>query len=296
MADDDEEHGASEMSASVNYDLRPLWRALLDIYHEVAKICDKHGLRYQAAMGTTLGAVRHGGFIPWDDDFDIMMPRPDYDRFLEVAKTELPGYLKAYLGGSTVKQQDGTSRTIWLHWCTLRDDREEVAREVGLRSNLDITQGIYIDIFPIDGMPTTRLSFFFWRVWRTFLLAGGLSFGNDTSSFPSGLWIRQHVIGRLSRLFFPNCRSREDFFWKVDAFCKRTPYNKSEFVGYAYSAIKRELRQPRVLFDESVQLKFEDIFIPVPKDYELYLSLTFGDRKRLPPEENRKPGHQTIRS
>ena len=108
--------------------------------------------------------------------------------------------------------------------------------------------------------------------------------------------MRKHVIGRLARLLFPKCRFQEGFFWKVEEFCKRITYSKCEFAGYAYSAIKRELRQPRFLFDESEQLKFEDIVIPVPKDYELYLSLTFGDWKRLPPEKNRKPGHQTLRA
>lgn len=284
------------MGESVNYDLRPLWNAILDIYKVVADICERHGIRHQAAFGTALGAVRHGGFIPWDDDFDIMMPRNDYDRFLAVAKTELPDYLKSYLGGSVVKQPNGPTKTIWLHWCTLRDDRDDVIQEVEKQSNLEISQGIYIDIFPIDGMPASRLSFFFWRIWRTFLLAGGYSFGDGTPSFPSGLWIRKHVIGRLARLFFPKCRSYGDFYWIVEAFCKKIPYRSCKFAGFSYSAIKGEMRQPRYLFDESMLMKFEDLLIPVPKDYDLYLQLTFGNWRKLPPEEKRKLGHQTLKS
>jgi lipopolysaccharide cholinephosphotransferase len=283
------------MAEAKNYNLRPLWQALLSIYQEVACICDRHSLRYQAAMGTVLGAVRHGGFIPWDDDFDIMMPRDDYDRFLKIAQTDLPDYLKTYLGGSVVKRPDGTSKTIWLHWCTLRDERETIVRDVESRSNLKITQGIYVDIFPIDGMPTSRLLFFFWRVCNAFLSAGGYSYTKASPAFMSGLWIRKHIIGRLARLVFPRCRSKEDFFWKVEAFGKRIPYSSSKFAGFVYSAIKGEMRQPRSLFDKSVSMKFEDIHIPIPQDYDQYLRLTFGDWRTLPPEEKRKPGHQTLR-
>ena len=73
--------------------LRPLWDAILEVYKVFAAICDKHSLRYCADCGTALGAVRHGGFIPWDDDMDIQMPRPDYEKFASLAPKELPkGY------------------------------------------------------------------------------------------------------------------------------------------------------------------------------------------------------------
>ena len=76
-----------------DYGLRPLWDALYEIYEEFAKICDKHGLRYYAFAGTLLGAIRHNGFIPWDDDLDVAMPRPDYEKFIQISKTELPRHL-----------------------------------------------------------------------------------------------------------------------------------------------------------------------------------------------------------
>ncbi len=126
-------------------------------------------------------------------------------------------------------------------------------------------------------------------------MAGGYSFSDNSPAFLTGLWIRKHLVGRLARLVFPRCRSQEDFFWKVEEFGKRKPYRTSEFAGYAYSAIKAEMRMPRYLFDESTNMKFEDAFIPVPKDYEQYLRLTFGDWRQLPPKEARRPGHQTLK-
>lgn len=276
------------MGESDNYDLRPLWNAILDIYKVVADICERHGIRHQAAFGTALGAVRHGGFIPWDDDFDIMMPRDDYDRFLAVAKTDLPGFLQIYTAGQP--------STYWGHWAAVREKREDVVHDVSIGTNLAITEGIYIDIFPIDGMPASKLSFFIWRIWRTMLLSGAYSFVMDAPSFPSGLWVRKHIGGLIARLFYPGCKSQEDFFWKVETFGKKIPYGASKFAGFSYSAIKGEMRQPRHLFDESVLMKFEDVLIPVPKDYERYLQLTFGDWHKLPPESKRKPGHQTLKA
>lgn len=72
--------------------MKRAWAAQLEILEDIDKVCKKHGIQYFAEWGTLLGAVRHGGFIPWDDDMDICMKRADYNRFLAVAKEELPGY------------------------------------------------------------------------------------------------------------------------------------------------------------------------------------------------------------
>ena len=101
--------------------LRPLWDAMLEVYKAFAAICDKHGLRYCADCGTALGAVRHGGFIPWDDDMDIQMPRLDYEKFASLAQQELPmGY--AWIDRFNCRDYDNgfgkvigfNSRGIWL--------------------------------------------------------------------------------------------------------------------------------------------------------------------------------------
>ena len=78
--------------------LKPVWSAILEVYDQYALVCNRFGLRHWVAYGTLLGAVRHKGFIPWDDDFDVFMPREDYERFLSIADTELPEYLKIVIG------------------------------------------------------------------------------------------------------------------------------------------------------------------------------------------------------
>ena len=75
---------------------------ILNILKEIKKICDRHNLKYYLAYGTLLGAVRHNGFIPWDDDVDIVMFRDDYEKFLEIAEIELPTYLKLKYQGKII--------------------------------------------------------------------------------------------------------------------------------------------------------------------------------------------------
>ena len=65
-------------------DMRPIWDALLHVYEEFARVCDENNLRYYLAEGSAIGALRHKGFIPWDDDLDVIMPRPDYERFRQI--------------------------------------------------------------------------------------------------------------------------------------------------------------------------------------------------------------------
>ena len=138
------------MSENLNKtNLRPLWNALLEVYKVFAAICDKHGLRYCADTGTALGAVRHGGFIPWDDDMDIQMPRPDYDKFVEIAPKELPqGY--AWLDRFNCPEYDHPFGKVIV-------TDQAVVDKIAQESGLSIGLGIFVDIFPLDGFPDTQI-------------------------------------------------------------------------------------------------------------------------------------------
>ena len=123
--------------------LRQLQMLELDLLKELLRVCDKHHLRIFADSGTLLGAVRHQGFIPWDDDIDMAMPRPDYDRLAEIASTE---FKHPYFFQNTY--------TDPLHvrgHAQLRNSETTAILET--EYNLDINQGIFIDIFPLDGVP-----------------------------------------------------------------------------------------------------------------------------------------------
>lgn len=117
-----------------------LHEEMLVIYQEIARVCDKHGLCYFVVGGTLLGAVVHKGYIPWDDDLDIAMPRDDYDRFIELAPKELSAAF--YL------HHTSTDPDYWLPFAKVRMNNTVFLEEK--RKNVKAHAGIYVDVFPFD--------------------------------------------------------------------------------------------------------------------------------------------------
>lgn len=128
-----------------DWNLRPLRDEILNIFGIFVGVCEKYGFRYFAGSGTALGAIRHGGFIPWDDDFDVMMPRNDYVKFVDVVSKELPSYLKFSRGG------DGPHAPI--HFGKIWDSRDCLMEELRTKTNLQLKEPPFIDIFVLDGVP-----------------------------------------------------------------------------------------------------------------------------------------------
>lgn len=126
-------------------DLRKLQLVELDILKEFLRICEKYHLRYYALGGTLLGAVRHEGFIPWDDDIDVGMPRPDFRRFEKIVEKELPGYLHY----CSFKKTKGYNHYV----PRITDSRVKVIDE---SAAVDAEKEAWIDIFPLDGMPGNK--------------------------------------------------------------------------------------------------------------------------------------------
>lgn len=135
-----------------SYDIRPLQLRILKVLLAIDEVCRKHQLSYYCWAGTMLGAVRHKGFIPWDDDMDIAMPRPDYDKFMAHAAEWLPKPYEAVCAETDPrypfpfgKVQDGGTTLIE-------------------RKHIDYIGGIYVDVFPIDGVPANS-----WKRRWTFM-------------------------------------------------------------------------------------------------------------------------------
>lgn len=232
-----------------DYDLRPIWRELLDIYQVYSWICDKYNFKYWVAYGTLIGAVRHHGFIPWDDDFDVIMPREDYERFQAVVQAELPdGYVwKSIYTDSSYGHTFGK---------VFKQQPDVIAR-VAEESNLDLVQGLFVDVFPFDGLPRTKFGMFVWHVIRSIL--------------------RRYASIRT-----------------VDWFISRIPYGKAEFVGDANSDWGKIVKR-REWASKLVYVPFDSIEVPVPENYDAFLRSEYGDYTQLPPESSRVPAHQSLR-
>ena len=144
--------------------LRRQQMRMLEILLEVDKICKKHNIRYWLSSGTLIGAMRHDGFIPWDDDLDIEMMRSDYLRLMKVLPAELPEWLAL--------QNDETDPNYFYFYAKVRDRRSRMLEQNGY-DRLWKEQGIYIDIFPMERHPiwmhklTEKTVGHMYKIWRT---------------------------------------------------------------------------------------------------------------------------------
>ena len=268
-----------------NYNLEPIWNELIRIYKIVADICDRHGLRYYVTDGTLIGAVRHNGFIPWDDDFDMSMPRPDYEKFIEYAKTELPPYLKFVNWKNTPE--------FHLMFGKVQDCRKEVVKDLEEKSGLKMSNGVFVDIFPIDGYPRSVLGRLYIK-YMHFIL-------NQALNFRFCKWINRSWIGMLlhpvsgviALLFTPWLRTYNDFQAVYEKLLLKFPYELSEYTGRASICLHVLNRPPlaKSAWGEGRIVKFHNTEVRIPSDSNAYLLPIYGDYMKLPPESARHPTH-----
>ena len=126
-------------------DIKEMQHIALDVLIYLDKVCSKYGLKYFIVDGTLLGAVRHKGFIPWDDDIDVGMPRPDFRRFEKIVEKELPEYLHY----CSFKKTKGYNHYV----PRITDSRVKVIDE---SASVDAEKEAWIDVFPLDGMPGNK--------------------------------------------------------------------------------------------------------------------------------------------
>lgn len=268
------------------YGLEPIQNAVLDIYKEVAKICAAHGLRHYAAYGTCLGAVRHSGFIPWDDDFDIMMPRPDYEKFFKIADSELPPHLRTITLDNT--------KEYGLTFNKVQDCRVDFLRDVECRAGQKLPQGLFVDVFPLDGVISNsfwkamrRLHSLLFYVRRKYVLGEG-----EYKSYSAKMG---GLCAICAASLFRGLLTARDFAAYQAELLRKPEYEKSRFVAWCRtecfdSYLNRAL--PKTYLGSPKMLPFEDVSIPVPEDFDKYLTLLYSDYMAFPPEEERHPKHE----
>ena len=266
--------------------LRPLWDAILKVYKVFAEICDKHGLRYCADCGTALGAVRHGGFIPWDDDMDIQMPRPDYEKFVEIAPRELPtGY--AWLDRTNCPEYDNPFGKIVV---ADKGIVERVAHETGL----SLGEGIFVDVFPLDGYPDSRLGVLYRRI-QNILIEMGLKMSEQGK----GHTLKSRLANVLGHLVCPRKYRIASHLEQCDIYVKRAkkiPFGSTSMcvsIGTAHYSDDKPF--PLKFFGTPHKIPFENTTMPVQEDVKGYLTYIFGDFMKLPPEDKRVGTHGNVR-
>lgn len=256
--------------------LRELQLKELDILLYFSQFCKENNLRFYLAGGTLLGAVRHKGFIPWDDDVDVHMPRPDYDRLPELWKKKAD-VQKYFLGVTT------EDRNYRHHAYTIIDkDTTFVERR---NINDDIAQGVKIDVIPLDGAPKGRLAQkkqLFWAVLFAIYNVQRMPESQGNALMRAGIRTALFLVKS------PKMRYR---IWKIaENNMKKESFETAHYVKELVASFRTmHCLYPRDHFTETQLLEFEGYLMPAHFYYEMYLKNVYGDYMQLPPEEKRKP-------
>lgn len=267
-----------EMPTKRLLDKRETQEELLRMLDCFVEYCKKHQLRYYLVGGTLLGAVRHQGFIPWDDDIDVGMPRRDYERFLELEKTEpVAPFLKAI---------SAQAQTLTNPYCELLHMDTELERDTSkyIREDCQILH-LFIDIFPQDGWPTSRVGARvlarYMKGCRYLIQCSRAKFGKGVNLFRKMAKLPMILIARLI-----GCRR---LLRHVDRIAKRFDYDKCSYVGaITYGIYGEGERCPGKEVTMFTEVEFEGRSLCAPGCYDKYLKQIYGDYMTLPPEEKRK--------
>lgn len=242
--------------------LRKVQLRLLDILVEIDKICRKHDIKYWIDFGSLLGAVRHGGFIPWDDDIDISMPTEDYKRFKEIAPKELPEHL--------FLQTKETDPSYSLLIDKVRDKNSFfVTKHEDFTA--DYNKGLYIDIFEVVQYPNINP-----KVQKRVLL-----WYQKVCHFYS---VKQKVTlkNHLAALTFPGVRFFLSLVWAVFNIKPKTKLGYEKHFSVYGNSYAKDMVYP--LKD----IVFEGKTFLGPADPDRYLTSIYGDYMKLPPEDKRR--------
>lgn len=268
---------------SKDVNLRDLQLVELDMLKEFVKICQELNLRYFLAGGTLLGCIRHGGFIPWDDDLDVMMPREDYEIFLEKGQALMKEkfFLQSYKTDSEWARGFAKIRN---------SDTTFIENSV---QNLNINHGVYIDIFPLDGCKSKS---------KILNLKNKIMLEVHRIYFAQMFCIKNpertkikvmHFINTILKKTIYRKKTYEDLLQKEKKILTKYSYDESKYACIFVDPAVKPLSNifPRSYFDKGIVKKFEDIDVIVPKDYDSFLKQQYGDYMQLPPEDKRQPHH-----
>ncbi len=271
----------------VTKELQPRWNAvIIDVLSAFIRICEAQGLRYFCAGGTAIGAVRHQGMIPWDDDIDVFMPRPDYDRFLRLAAHSMP---EGYEVLSPYATKDYPM--YFAKMCNARTTLLENER-------IPCVFGLYIDIFPLDGACDDVETCY--REKRRFKrLMNKLEAVSTHNSFGEyiGLLAKRREWGRFAvKTVAFCCRSwlRRWLLKQMDSIAYDHDYALSSRVVTYSGAYQRQEIYPKAWLETPQMFAFEGLMVNLPHDYDAYLRHFFGDYMTLPPVEQRASHHQKV--
>lgn len=265
-----------DVSTIQDYDkLRKLQLTQLEMLKYVDSFCKANGINYSIAYGTLLGAVRHKGFIPWDDDLDICMPRDDYNKFIELWK-DTDTYLL---------QNHNTDNDFSQSFTKIRKKNTAFVQEVDLNCNYH--KGIFIDIFPFDRVPEGKfnryLQMYHAMMYQLFLRKYPPEKNGTILKIGSKI-----ILTLIPKKMYPSMVKRH--------YVKMCKYNSESNLGLADMSVFSTIKSVYTpdFFEDYVMLEFEKISVRAAKNYKDMLIKVYGDYMQLPPENERNWFHHPI--
>lgn len=260
--------------------MNELQKIELEMLKAFVNVCEKLELRYYLVCGSALGAIKYQGFIPWDDDVDVALPRPDYEKFLKEATKYLPKNIFV--------QNYKTDRNFPSLGSKLRNiDTTYV--EIGHKNNA-MSHGVFIDVFPLDGYSAEYVSKEeIDRALSQYTRRKTVKLNYKRFSGRNLLGIRTNMVYLLNRMFgFYSNTYR--YIEKCECVISKSPVDKSEFWRNYPDGTPGKEYEPRWFYGAGTDAMFENLRVRVPEHYDEYLTNRFGDwRADLP--EDQKVGH-----
>lgn len=261
-------------------ELRNLQLKNLEMLLYFKNFCDENNLTFYFCGGCCIGAVRHGGFIPWDDDIDVFMKREDYEKLGELWSKKADTEKYSYCRPSEVKNYKNL-------FATINDNNTTFIKTH--QASLDINHGLVLDILPLDGYPNSKLkraNQIFWALVYSLFCA---------EMVPENHGKLVKAIGKVGLMLFRSSKTR----YKIWSFAekKMKQYkisdcdNITELCSGPFYMMKK---YPKSAFDKPIYKKFEGYEMPLPCGYDTYLKTAFGEYLRLPPKEKRVPHHDVV--
>ena len=255
----------------------------MNILLELQRICNENDLKFYLAYGTLLGAVRHRGFIPWDDDVDVIMSRPDYNKLIQLNRRS-----KIFHDG--YKMLCGEDGTLYLPYMKIIDTSTKVVEDY---LNNEADQSLWVDVFPMDGISGESSEIE--KILKKTRYYRRLLFWNYVRLDYKGTSLPRRIAKIFAVAYARNVGARK-CKEKILKLAAETPYESAEFVLDVVADEHRLMHVhgkaiPKAEYEKSTKVCFEGHSFDAMQDYDAYLKFYYGDYMTLPPAD-KQVGHE----